>query len=53
MARDGMSGALDFSVVAEIARINGIDDDLLNDLFDFINECESKRIEKKNKEKDK
>ena len=52
MARDGMTGALNYNIIIEMAKINGIVDENLEDLIDFINECEDKRLEKKQKEED-
>ena len=50
MARDGMSGALNYSVLTEIAKINGIKDDLLNDFIDFVNEMEMQIAIKRSEE---
>jgi hypothetical protein len=52
LARDGMTGSLNYNAVLEIAKINGLDGENLNDLMDFINECESARIKENNKKKD-
>lgn len=40
MARDGMSGSLNYTVLIEIAKLNGIKDDVLTDFIDFVNEME-------------
>ena len=51
-ARDGMSGNLQYQVVIEIAKVNGIEGELLLDFMDFVATIESE-IATKRKESSK
>ena len=51
--RDGMSGSLIWSSVLEIAKINRLEGENLEDFLEFIQACESELSKKRNVDKPK
>jgi len=46
-----MTGSLNYGVMLEIAKLNGLKDDLLDDFIDFVNAMENEITNKKNSNK--
>ena len=50
-ARDGMTGSLNYNVMLEIAKLNGITGNLLDDFIDFVNAMENEISTKRSNDK--